>query len=354
MKNVLLCVSFMLYLISPVLSEEIWFTPNVGSLDMIDLFKIENTDKWSEARKQITVFGFFNMHVDGTPEGAFSLVGPNVLANFLSQSTVPGGPFKWLNEQGIKINVEAGAVKPWSCDDIMRAVRPTMLALDNIVKNGGTVSYITIDESFTSGLPKQWEWGIETCNFTEEQTAEQIKIYVDAIHAKYPEVQIGFWEPYPYFSMEQVKRFLLLMKNKEIPVPFFSLDFNHLHALQLGLDIRAEIRDLQQFCRDNGISLGLNIIGDDGTSNESYAYGSDPPPVDGCGKQRTPTIGAISLATELKAAAGMPDHLIFESWVDHPPSCPIDRRLYPENLPEWNPVSHTGLILSLAEYFRAP
>lgn len=333
----------------PGLSQEIWYTPNNGSEDMIRLF--QQPEEWENARKQIAVFGFYNIQVDGTPEGLYSLTGPNVLKNFLEKSTVPGGPFRWLNDQGIKINIESGAVKLWSCDDIMKAVRLTMLALDNITANGGTVSYITIDESFASGLPKQWEWALDACNFTEEQTAEQIKLFVEAIHAKYPDIQIGFWEPYPYFNMEQVKRFLLLMKNKEIPVPFFSLDFNHLYALQLGLDVRNEIRDLQQFCRNNNISLGLNIIGDNGTSNETYAFGLAPTP-DACGNMRTPAIGAISLATELKAIAGMPDRLIFESWVDHPPSCPVDRRLYPENLPEWNPISHTGLILSLTEYFR--
>lgn len=353
-------IVLVLFLLSfPVRGEEIWFSPNIGSLDMIDLFQIENADAWAETRKQISVFGFFNLQVDGTPEGVYSMAGPNVLANFLNQSTVPGGPFKWLNDQNIKINIEVGAVKFWSCDDIMKAVRPVLLALDKITENGGRVDYITIDESFAAGMPKHWDWGLETCNFTEEQVVDQLKIFVDAIHEKYPDVQIGFWEPWPYvsegpdYSTKEIQRLLLLLKSKGVPVPFFSFDFNHLHAWQLGLDVKQELRDLQQFCHDNNISLGINIIGDNGTSNESYAYGLEPTP-DACGNMRTPAIGAIPLAIELKAAVGMPDRLIFESWTDHPPSCPVDRRLYPDNLPEWNPISHTGLILSLAEYFRTP
>lgn len=360
MRNVLKGVLIVFFYVFPVFGEEIWYSPNVGSLDMIDLFKIENTDAWAEARKQITVFGFTGTHLDGTREGVYSTVGQNVLVNFLICSTVPESLFKWLNDQGIEINIEVGAVKTWSCDDIGRAIRPTLKILDTVTEYGGAVSYITIDESFAGGMPKHRDWGLDTCDFTEEQVADQLKIFVDAIHKEYPDVQIGFWEPWPYvseapnYNTKEIQRLLLLLKSKGVPVPFFSLDFNHLDAWQLELDVNKELRDLRDFCRNNGISFGINIIGDDGTSNESYAYGSDPPPVDGCGKQRTPAIGAIPLAVELKAAVGMPDRLIFESWTDFPPSCPVDRRLYPDNLPEWNPISHTGLILNIAEYFRIP
>lgn len=339
--TVLICMAF------PVFAEEVWYSPNGGSLDMIDLFKIENADSWAEARKQITVFGFIDLHLDGTPEGVYSRVGPNVLANFLSQSTVPGGPFKWLNDQGIEINIEVGAVKKWSCDDIGRAIRPTLKILDNVAKNGGCVDYITIDESFASGLPKQWEWGLDTCNFTEEQTAEQIKIFVDAIHDKYPDVQIGFWEPYPYFSAEQIKRFLWLLKAKGVPVPFYSCDFNIFHAWQLDLDYVGEMADLMQFCRANGISFGANIIGSWGENNETYAYGYNGDP------DKT---GAWDIAVVAKAV-GMPDRIMFESWVAVPSALleqpPRDLRLYPENLPEWNPVSHTGLMLNILKFLRA-
>lgn len=359
MGKTLIVLAVLICMALPAFAEEVWYSPNVGSLDMIDLFKIENTDAWAEARKQISVFGFTLTHLDGTREGVYTMVGPNVLENFLSQSTVPGGPFRWLNDQGIKINLECGAVKTWSCDDIGRAIRPVLIAIDNVAKNGGVVSYITIDESFAGGMPKHWDWGLDTCDFTEEQVADQLKIFVDGIHEKYPDVQIGFWEPWPYVSegpdygTKEIQRLLLLLKSKGVPVPFFSLDFNHLHAWQLDLDVRGELWDLQQFCNDNGISFGVNIIGDNGESNETYAYGAQPM-LDGCGIMRTPAIGAIPLAVELKSAVGMPDRLLFESWVDHPSSCPVDLRLCPDNLPEQNPISHTGLVLYISQYFRIP
>ncbi len=68
MKFVIGCVTILLMAIlpaeelpaqSPPRQNQIWFTPNVGSVDMLDLFN--NPEQWPTARSQVDVFKFYTI-----------------------------------------------------------------------------------------------------------------------------------------------------------------------------------------------------------------------------------------------------------------------------------------------------
>jgi len=44
---------------SPPREDQVWFTPNIASVDMLDLFS--NPEQWTSARSQIDVFKFYTV-----------------------------------------------------------------------------------------------------------------------------------------------------------------------------------------------------------------------------------------------------------------------------------------------------
>ena len=82
----------------------IWFSPNVASVDMLELFT--SPEKWSSARSRIDVFKFYSGHVGSggwscnvNPTGT---CGMNYLENFISVQA-----FSKLGQWGIDIAIES-------------------------------------------------------------------------------------------------------------------------------------------------------------------------------------------------------------------------------------------------------
>lgn len=301
-------------------TSEVWVTPNAGSRDMLDLFT--NPDKWTNARGQISTFGFFYYHTDYPVLCPFC--GRNTLSNFLT--VVPGGAFRWLTEHGIKIAIETGSVKPYDCereneDEIVQTKR----AIGNVQSSGGIVSYIAMDEPFATGQPANQPWADNTlsCNLTVQENAKRVKTYVDSVMAEYPGVQIGDIEPYPYFSAQQIQEFIQAMLDNGTRLAFFHLDYDPNNDAQ---DQAGDIRALKNFCRQRGIPFGVIIIGANGSSNETSAS------------------GFLLHASRIQNIIGIhdQDHILLESWAESFIQPGI--KMYPDNLPESDPTTMMGLV----------
>lgn len=84
--------------------NQIWFNPNVGSVDMLDLFN--NPEQWDSARAKIDVFKFYTGQV-GT--GGWSCIGNpyyNCGKNHLENLVIVQAFYK-LGQWGIDIAVES-------------------------------------------------------------------------------------------------------------------------------------------------------------------------------------------------------------------------------------------------------
>jgi hypothetical protein len=277
---------------------------------MLNLFI--DTNAWPTARSRITTLQFDFRHL---LSGPCDLCGPNVLANFLG--IVPGGAFRWLGSHGIKIAIGAGAVKAWDCGaDVGGAW--TVEAIHNVEANGGRVAAIALDEPFTSGLPG--------CAYTIQRTAEVVKTYIDRVKAADPSVEIGLIEPYPFFRIAQLESILNAVSDAGIGLPFFQLDFD---PSIRGFDFPSDLKEIQRFCRQRNLPFGVIMIGADGNSSAAAVN------------------GAVSMASMLSSMIGIrsQDYLLFESWLDVPAArAQLDLRFYPDNLPETNPATMTGLL----------
>jgi hypothetical protein len=288
--------------------DRTWFTPNIGSRDFLDLFT--RSGDWVNARSKLQVFQF---HHGNVQSGPCAICGPNVLSALLT--VVPGGAFRWLHRQGLRIAIEAGAVK--GCGDQLSVTASAQEAVGNIIAAGGQVSYLSMDEPFANG---------KVCREALDVRARRVERFIADLNAMFPNLRIGLTEAYPFSSIDELKQDVVALEAAGVQLPYLHLDIDRRHAEQLGKDVGADLRELQAFCAAHRIVFGVIIWGQNGSSNLDY-YDD-----------------AMQIVNLVAPAIGLPPHLTFQSWAEFPPAIPDDLRLYPDNLPETAPYTHTALI----------
>jgi len=159
----------------------------MGSRDYSELFA--SPEQWSEARWRINVFKFYTQNVLNDP---CSICGDNTLGTFVDVQA-----FRKLTDWGIAISVEVGAVKEWGCTG-EEEFRVAKAAIQNIQANGGTITFLDMDEPFLGG---ELVINGNSCGYTMEQSAAVTSQFIQQVKAAYPHIIVGDTEPYPYFSV---------------------------------------------------------------------------------------------------------------------------------------------------------
>jgi hypothetical protein len=321
-----------------VVSTQVWMVPAPAG-DTLRFIK--EPELSVQARSRINVFSFYQGglldwpgFVCGDP------CGPNTFPAL--RDAVPGGAFRWLQDQGIQLAMEAPAVKPGNCTaDLVggRVLDASLNALDNVVSTGAHLDHISIDESFAASIASpdypRGQNDFPPCGLTGEDVAQLLKLYIDGIHAKYPAVQVGFIEPYPYFSVDILMSNLLELEHAGIPIPYFHLDFDLRAARNGHRDVNADLRRIRAFCAARDIPFGVIIIGDDSPNDHGYAA------------------AAWAQLRVIAAAVGVTEHTLFDSWsIDT--SDPAQSRSMPHMVPETDPDTHLGEMLAMLTYLDIP
>ena len=296
----------LLVLLACAQEKQVWFTPNLASEDMLDLFT--RPEQWQRARSEVTVFKFYSGQILADATGCPDC-GPNRLPNLASV-----GAFSRLGGWGIGIAIEVGALKTWGC----RAEVTLPLAREAIARvraSGGSVRYLALDEPLLGG---------EFCGYTLEQSLAETAAFVRAVQREYPELGIGDIEPYPFFRAGRLAMWVQALRREGLPLSFFHLDVDRVLADRLALDVAADLRSLAGACRVLGLPFGVILWGSDGTTDETYSE------------------DVLRWTRRVGAAIGQPPHTVFQSWAI---SAEGSRRV-PVNLPENDPAvfSHTRLI----------
>lgn len=315
---------------------QVWLVP-AGGGDLLRMVKEPLLSQRGLAR--IDVFGFYGGDLYDVPDFVCGAAcGPNTFAAL--RDAVPGGMFKWLQDQGIKLAVEGGAVKPFAChvQDVRDfTLTPALNELKNVQSTGASISYFSIDESFAAGMGSpdypQGQLGFPPCGTTAEETAQLLKVFVDGVHEKYPEVQVGFIEPYPFFSVDQLMTNLLELEHAGVPIPFLHVDLDTRAVRNKHADVNGDMQRLHRFCTARGIPLGIIVIGDDCATNGEFA-------------SRAWTHLRVNVA-----AAGVTEHTVFESWVIDVKN-PDGPRHIPDLVPDTVPTTHLGQVLGMLQYLK--
>lgn len=328
-----------------VSESQVWFGPNIGSTDMLNLFT--KPQQWTSTRSKIDVFKFYGWQlIDDSGKG---LAGVNNLPNFLKVNA-----FSKLSEWNIQIAVEGiiiprgkfekirGKVVLTECKSrnkwINELIKINKSVIRNVHSNGGIIRYLALDEPFLKAYSLLKYDRNLSCRYNNtNEIVDDVVKFIKQVQSNYPSVLIGDIEPYPSLSINQLKEWVAALESKEISLSFFHLDISKGQIAQFkilgrNIDLAADLQDLKHFLEARNISLGV-IYGDGTWENLRDGY-----------TDKIYYKNSIEFIREIKSAIGVPEHSIFQSWVEYPLK-PLERKI-PINLPESDPsvFSHTRLI----------
>lgn len=316
-KALLLTLIVSLYSQTSVGQAEVWYTSNVATPDMLDMFTYP--DRWDQARSRIHVMKFYHQQFFNS-KAECPTCGENIFPNFLARDA-----FDKLKNWNIKLAVEAGTVKPQSCDAVASAEGMEDL-IRKLSQKDITLDAIAIDEPFISGR----EW----CDKQDIQlTARYTANYMERVQKYYGRLnpgkglRIGLIEAYPTFDMATIRNQAQAIFNHGGNLAFLHIDVDRIYMKNIKISDAKFQRDLNmihQFTQSKNIPLGIIYWGQDDKDHVKYA--------------KTVT----DFAMQVKRLFGNPEHIGFQSWAHDPAKMEF---LIPNNLAENNPNSHTGLLL---------
>jgi len=307
---------------TPMASDLVWFAPNFGSRDYTDLFT--KPELWSETRVRINVFKFYTQNM---LDQRCSICGGNTLKAFVEVDA-----FRQLNEWGIAIGIEVGAVKEWGCNG-NETFRVASTVIQNIKENGGTVAFVDMDEPYIGG---ELVANDQSCGYTMEQSANGTARFVQLMNSSYPNILVGDTEPYPYFSVSELEQWIGALEDRDVTLAHFHLDVDMLQARSDNEDVFADLQTLSQFFQERHIPFGVIL-----TSNTNWVPNSDRAFFD----------ATMNWIRTVNAALDKPQHVIFQSW-QGPSANGIHE--FPINLPEDDPDTYslTRLVIEGLEMFE--
>ncbi|RZA04432.1 MAG: hypothetical protein EOP11_15140 [Proteobacteria bacterium] len=292
---------------------ETWLSPNLQSED----YRALMDNHWNKGG-EVQVFKFHSGNLADSPAMA-----PNILSEFKARNG-----FARLKSFGLKIAIETGVIKPaaagdsnpgWCNGAVWKQEGPKYVRA--IEDNGGTVSYLTMDEPLFQT--------VDQCKTSYETVLDGTLAFASAIKAEASHVKIIDIEPYPGLSLEKMKKFVLDLKARGRRLDGFHLDINR-EGVDRGLGInvadpaqQAKLQDFAKFLHDQNIRFGIIFWSQHTASDEAYVT------------------DVKNFYAQAGALRDVVDDFIFQSW--HPSA---DGRLnIPKNL--GSPNSHFGLIQTL-------
>jgi hypothetical protein len=299
----------------PPESSQVWFGPNLGSPDMLDLF----TDPlaWRAARRSTDVFKFYAQQVLADRPSDCRECGRNIYPELSRVSA-----FTRLNAWNLAIALEVGAIKPWGCGP--EATLPfAREAMRRVEARRATVTYLAMDEPLL---------GAASCQLDLAEAALRTARFAQQARAGQPQLAVGDIEPYPAFSADTLREWVAALRRNGYLPAFFHLDVDRARATRVGADVAGDLGRLRTEIEAQGIPFGVIFWSDVGTTD--HAYYDD----------------ALSWVDAVRGAIGEPTQLVFQSWV-----VSGDGSLtVPANLPEndGDAFTHTRLLNDAVAHLR--
>lgn len=298
--------------------HQVWFAPNIGARDTLELFTREGD--WARSRSKIDVFQLYIQNTFETPcEGC----GSNVLDGFVQRQA-----FAKLEQWGIDLAIEMGVVKwgtPEGCDGSAN-IQGAISMFERLRRVGAKVRYISMDDPLVSGA--------QDCHQSLEDTAKAIARFTREVKGAYSRmfpqerpVQIGLVESYPTFSMGTILNLMDRVRANGGVMDFFHPDLDHNAVKVEKISDKLLKKDLlaaRAYCLEAGMKFGHIFFGVDGATDFRYWR------------------SVMSWIWKVRRLTGAPEQIVFQSWAADPKD--PSRREVPTNLPEKKWFTHTEII----------
>ncbi|MCK4824841.1 hypothetical protein KA005_54320, partial [bacterium] len=217
--------------------DQAWYTPNIASVDMLDLFN--NPEQWTSARSKIDVFKFYMAQVGSGGWSGFGHPGYNIGDNYL-ENFVDVEAFSLLGQWGIDIAIEsffAGPIMSYDPIECSTSEYVFNLTLDgsinviqNVQSNGGVVSCLAMDEPIR-------RWYAEYYYIYTGQTdprpclvdslgglADHVAAYILQMEEWFPSIPIGQIGLYPEVGIDQFMEWIIALEARGVSLPFLHID----------------------------------------------------------------------------------------------------------------------------------
>ncbi|MHC4697861.1 MAG: hypothetical protein ACYTFA_14105 [Planctomycetota bacterium] len=338
-----------------VVQDQIWFGPNFGSVDVLDLFT--SPEQWVTARSHIQVFALAMTQVATDGWSCTALPHVNCGENHL-QNLVDVDAFAKLESWGIDLALDSFFAGPIaSVDPIVCAsaeevfnltLNGTANAINSVHANGGTVRYFAMDEPIRRWYPEYFYLVsgqtdprpclVESLDILANHVADYILFMQDAL----PSLSIGQIALYPEVGVTTLKDWILALEERGVALPFLQIDVHGPRVAQyisygFDIDVERDLMELKSFLSEHNVALGVFVtdINWDAQVWEEDEYD------DAMYVSRT-----MEWANQLRPLAEHIDHFLFQSWVYPVYTTGIGPNEIPTNLPDDDVAlsTHTRLI----------
>lgn len=299
------------------MTPKLWFAPNLGS-DILGLFT--RPDEWAEARKAVKVFQFFATNIQTDHVGDNPDCNENVYTKLVEVDA-----FRKLQDWGIEIAIEAGAVKRFREDghgcDGREGLRLIEIFIEKVRAAGADVSHIVLDEPAGSRALCQLSW---------EQCTANVSHVINGVRAR-GVASVGLVEPYPYIPAADLVRFFELIQQAGSSPSFWHLDVDRFGIRDQRISVTKageNLRWMARQCEAWQIPFGVIVFGQRVTTAAAYRQSAGD--------------WTEQILTYLH---DWPSRLVLESWE----RAPDGTYTLPHNLPESDSSSHAALVRDIAQ-----
>jgi len=240
-----------------------------------------------------------------------------------------------LRNLNMPIELEVGALKEWAKSG-KATYRAQTKEWNRILRCGGNVISFAMDEPFVSS--REYMKISSENNEDMEFAAEETALFMELVRENYPDIMIGDIEAFPFFSADEMIKWIDLLQSKlkakgVKPLDFFRVDTNWPNFVVANTEETWHgLKRIEEYCRS--IDLPFSVI--------YWAADYANPQFEGYYDDRTWYVGIMRMAYDYNIwNEGCPDQFIIESWVGGPV----------KTLPESDPFSFTGSALDFAERF---
>jgi hypothetical protein len=316
-----LLAAILLMLSGQVSSSEVWYTSNVATPDMPDMFS--RPEKWAQTRALVDVIKVYQSQLAADKPGQCRTCGNNIWPTLQSH-----GMFERLHDWNIHLAMEGGSVKPGDCD-AAKNTRAVVALIDKLKKVNTKLYAIAQDQPFVSGLIYCKAQG-------ESKTAYYVKRYADSIKAHYERVwpgeviNIGLIEAYPVFTANEIQEIVERLIHTGYKPAFVHLDFDRNRMVTYRISnarLKHDLLQLRGYLSSYGIPLGIIFWGQDGADKVKSGQ------------------NLLDFAMRIKSLYGAPEHIGIQHWDENREQ----RRVVPDNLSEHQAYTGTNLTLKTLE-----